>query len=156
MFRCFQPISLCCHFEQNVQQRLYGCIWVCVLLLATATTKQPPLVTKLSLTSSRHSDQSELLISSTQDCSWACNVYVSGRMLFSVAEFAHAIAHVCGFNAIAAQRQLAILVPDSPPEHRVLQPGPRSRILFTVGACNLYNAWLQFTSGVLKHNWKMV
>ena len=38
---------------------------MCVLLLATAATKQPPLVTKLSLTSNRHFNQSELLISST-------------------------------------------------------------------------------------------
>ena len=88
---------------------------VCALLLATATTKQPPLVTKLSLTSSRHSDQSDLLISSTQDCSWACDVYLSGRALFSVAEFACAIAHACSLNAIVTQRQPAILVPDSPP-----------------------------------------
>ena len=35
----------------------------CVRLLATAATKQPPLVTKLSLTSNRHFNQSELLIS---------------------------------------------------------------------------------------------
>ena len=52
-----------------LQQRLYDCICVCLLLLATAATKQPPLVTKLLLTTSRHSDQLELLMSSTQDCS---------------------------------------------------------------------------------------
>ena len=39
---------------------------VCVLLLAIAATKQPPLVTKLWLTNNRHFNQSQLLMSSTQ------------------------------------------------------------------------------------------
>ena len=91
---CVYTIETKIQSNLNVHNR-HGCIWlsiyvrcsglsmivreaisnitmmnvVCVLLLlvlASAATKQPPLVTKLSLTSSRNFNQSELLMSSTQ------------------------------------------------------------------------------------------
>ena len=67
---------------------------MCVLLLATAATKQPPLVTKLSLTSNRHFNQSELLISSTHRIAGIMILVSLMQLSCDIYERAHACVRV--------------------------------------------------------------